>query len=57
MSYSEGLEVGYKWYDEEGIDLLFEFGYGLSYTSYTDTKVKVDRDARASAPWRRWRSP
>jgi beta-glucosidase len=48
VSYSEGLEVGYKWYDEEDIDPLFEFGYGLSYTSfeYSGLKVTVDRERR-----------
>lgn len=46
VNYTEGLQVGYKWYDEQGIDPLFEFGHGLSYTEfdYSDLKVKVDRD-------------
>jgi beta-glucosidase len=50
VSYSEGLEVGYKWYDEEDIDPLFEFGYGLSYTSfeYSGLKVTVDRERRTN---------
>ena len=34
ISYDEGLKVGYKWYDAEHKDVLFPFGYGLSYTSY-----------------------
>ncbi|MFD5752508.1 glycoside hydrolase family 3 C-terminal domain-containing protein [Streptomyces sp. NPDC127033] len=35
VDYSEGLKVGYKWYDEEGIEPLYPFGYGLSYTTYS----------------------
>jgi beta-glucosidase len=52
VNYTEGLQVGYKWYDEQGIDPLFEFGHGLSYTEfeYSDLKVKVDRrNDRAAA--------
>ena len=41
VSYSEGLQVGYKWYDEQDIDPLFEFGYGLSYTDFEYSKLKV----------------
>ena len=34
VNYTEGLQVGYKWYDEQGVDPLFEFGHGLSYTDF-----------------------
>ena len=39
--YSEGLQVGYKWYQEQGIEPLFAFGHGLSYTTFAYDKVKV----------------
>lgn len=41
VDYSEGLEVGYRWYEAEGIEPLFEFGHGLSYTDFAYDKVTV----------------
>ena len=52
--YSEGVDIGYRWYQSAGITPLFPFGYGLSYTSFSFSNEKVgafnaDGDATVTA--------
>jgi beta-glucosidase len=42
-TYSEGVNVGYRWFDEEKIAPLFSFGYGLSYTKFEYSGLGVKK--------------
>lgn len=50
VTYTEGLEMGYRWYDAHNVAPQFPFGFGLSYTTFTITQLAVTKQADGTKP-------
>jgi beta-glucosidase len=48
VRYTEGLQIGYRWFDAQKLEPLFPFGFGLSYTSFKYSSLKVANNGRTA---------
>jgi beta-glucosidase len=44
--YSEGIDIGYRWFDRQGLTPLFPFGHGLSYGDFRYSKLTARQTRR-----------
>ena len=49
VCYQEGVFIGYRYYDKKKMDVLFPFGYGLSYTDFTYSNIIVSVNGKNAA--------
>ncbi len=51
IDYTEGADVGYRWYGARGIAPLFAFGFGLSYTHFEYDRLAVTGGRTLHVSW------
>jgi beta-glucosidase len=49
VNYIESYNVGYKWFDSQGLTPLFPFGFGLSYTTFAITNATLTNNLSAAS--------
>lgn len=51
-NYSDGIFVGYRYFDKDNIEPLFPFGYGLSYTNFEYNNLKLEKSSSNNPEWK-----
>lgn len=46
VCYQEGIFIGYRYYDKKKMDVLFPFGYGMSYTSFDYSHLQITANGK-----------
>ncbi|RZK77809.1 MAG: hypothetical protein EOO92_12260, partial [Pedobacter sp.] len=50
VEYKEGIFIGYRYYDTKKVEPMFPFGFGLSYTTFKYSNLKVLISKKGKSP-------